>query len=103
MNADEHERYYAERSKMTVDEIRKQGGYSVHCDCDSFGCPGRSMVFAQRPAEWLEAIRRHVERGQRLATEERFSRFSMRKWFETGAALADGSKNAKDLPPMDPA
>jgi len=105
MTTDEHERYYAERSKMTVDEIRRQGGYSVHCDCDSPGCPGYNMVFAQRSAEWLEALRRHVERG---ATERNHSLIdtgaphNTARWFNTLVAIADASKGAKDLPPRDP-
>lgn len=105
MTTEEHERYYAERSGMTVDAIRKQGGYSVVCDCDSMGCPGYSMVFAQRPEEWLEAIRRHVARGREesrrreldIGTPGRGAR-----WYQVLDALAEGSKGAKSLPPSKP-
>jgi len=105
MTADEHERYYAGRSGMTIDEIRKKGGYSVHCDCDSPGCPGRSMVFAQRPDEWLEAIRLHVERGRSASAcrvREVGSPGHTARWFAVLAALAEGSKGAKALPPACP-
>jgi hypothetical protein len=98
MTTDEHERYYAERSGLTVDAIRKQGGYSIVCDCDSMGCPGYSMVFAQRPEEWLEAIRRHVERGREQVAErnaEGGPAHPSIKWFYILVALAEGSKKAR--------
>lgn len=101
IGTEEHERYYAERSGMTVDEIRKQGGYSVVCDCDSMGCQGYSMVFAQTPEEWLEAIRRHVELGRQQAVDQEadlgHGGLSM-KWLLVLVALAEGSKKAVRLP-----
>lgn len=40
---DEFERSYAERSGMTVEELRELGCRVVPCDCDYEGCQGWQM------------------------------------------------------------
>lgn len=51
MTRDEFERAYAERSKVSVDELRELGGEVVPCECGESGCCGWWMKTQPDPEE----------------------------------------------------
>lgn len=50
-NAEEFERRYAERSGMTVEELRDLGRVVRPCSCGEEGCGGWQSVSEERAAE----------------------------------------------------
>ncbi len=51
MTAEEFERQYAERSGITVEQLRKMGRIVVPCDCDYELCEGWQSTTAERLAD----------------------------------------------------
>ena len=53
MEKEQFEQEYAERSGMTVKELRDMGGYAEPCDCDYIYCDGWVMNFEEKSREAL--------------------------------------------------
>ena len=51
MTAEEFERQYAERSGITVEQLRKMGRIVAPCDCDYELCEGWQSTTAERLAD----------------------------------------------------
>jgi hypothetical protein len=52
ITADEFERHYAERSGLTVDELRVYGRVVVRCRCDDPKCEGWASVSKENVADY---------------------------------------------------
>jgi len=51
VNRDEFEKLYAEHSGVTVEYLRQNRQYVIHCDCGGPLCQGWQMVFLQSDIE----------------------------------------------------
>lgn len=62
LNAEEFERAYAERSGITVEELRALGRVVVRCRCGEPGCKGWASVSTEAAHDYEPGGIYHVKR-----------------------------------------